>query len=217
MERRFTEEQSWRVLTQLFPGGLEDSALIRELAPEGWEESPLRRVFHQTVDQVYEEAVRIHTNLQKFFPAGARAHEAAPPSFHEIRRDYREELVRPREECADLVGLCLWDIFSDNHEVFTAEGVLVDLGSFRGAAGFIADFRRMGSESGGGGRGTWDYMDFYMGTALVGERADCTPVYELIFRRMKRLGLDWRYVHPRIDVVELGSLDDFQEKINKPD
>ena len=60
-------------------------------------------------------------------------------------------------------------------------------------------------------------MDFYMGTALVGHRADCTPVYELIFRRMKPLGLDWRYVHPRLCMIELGSLDDFQESSDKPE
>lgn len=217
MEQRLTEEQSWNLLTQLFPNGLEDSALIQELAPEGWEESPLRHVFHPTVEHAYAEAVRIHTNIQRLFPAGARTHETAPPSFDEIRRQYREGPVRSREECADLVGLCLWDIFSDNHEVFTAEGVLVDLGSFRGAAGSIADFRNMGSDSGGGARGAWDYVDFYMGTALMGHRADLTPVYELIFRRMKRLGLDWRYVHPRLGIVELGSLDDFQERSDKPD
>jgi len=92
MERRLSEEQSWNLLTQLFPSGLEDSALIQELAPEGWEGSPLRRVFHPTVDQMYAEAVRIHANIQKLLPAGARAHETAPPSFDEIRRQYREDM-----------------------------------------------------------------------------------------------------------------------------
>lgn len=217
MEQRLAEEQSWNLLTQLFLNGLEDSALIQELAPEGWEGSPLWRVFHPTVEQVYAETVRIHTNIQKLLPAGARIQETAPPSFDEICRQQREEPVRPREECADLLGLCLWDIFSDNHEVFTAEGVLVDLGSFRGAAGFIADFRKMGSESGDDPRWTWDYMDFYTGTALVGHRADLTPVYELIFGRMKRLGLKWRYVHPRLGIAELDSPEDFQECSEKPD
>ncbi len=98
MEERLTEEQSWNLLTQLFPNGLEDSALIQELAPEGWEGSPFRHVYHPTVEQVYAEAVRIHANMQKIFPAGTRAHETAPPSLDEIRRQYREEPVRPRED-----------------------------------------------------------------------------------------------------------------------
>jgi hypothetical protein len=217
MENRLTEAQCWELLIQLFPDGLEDSALIEELAPEGWERSPLRHVFHPTVEQVYEEAVRIHTNVQKVLPAGARMQETAPPSFEEIRREYREEPIRPREECATVVGLCLWDIFSENHEVYTAGGVLVDLGSFRGAAGFIADFRNRHGRSAEGIRRAMNYMDFYMGTAFVGRRADLVQVYELIFRRLKRLGLDWRYVHPRLGLVDFGSLDEHEESSGKPD
>jgi hypothetical protein len=35
------------------------------------------------------------------------------------------------------VGLCLWDTFSDNHEVIAADGRLADIGSFRGPGAFI--------------------------------------------------------------------------------
>ncbi len=217
MDRRLTHEECWRILLQLFPLELEDPLLLQELAPEEWDRSPLRLVFHPMVDQVYEEAVRIHTNIQELLSARERTGAAPPPSLEEIRREYRAEPSQPRTECGDLVGLCLWDVFSDNHDVFTAEGLLVDLGSFRASAGFIADFRKMGSELGGGRRGTWDYVDFYMGTTLVGHRADLTPVYELIFRRMKPLGLDWRYVHPRLYLVELGGLADLQEDSDKPE
>jgi len=35
--------------------------------------------------------------------------------------------------------------------------------------------------------------DFIMGGFWVSERADLTPVYELIFRRLKVQSLDWRY------------------------
>ena len=44
------------------------------------------------------------------------------------------------DEPAELLGLCLWDVFSDNHQVIAADGRVVDLGSFRGSAGVIADF-----------------------------------------------------------------------------
>lgn len=36
--------------------------------------------------------------------------------------------------------------------------------------------------------------------------ADLTPVYELIFRRMRHIGLSWRYAHPRLYAIDLGSL-----------
>jgi hypothetical protein len=56
-----------------------------------------------------------------------------------------------------------------------------------------------------------DYLDFYMGTSMVRHRADLTPVYQQIFRRMRQLGLDWRYVHPRLMAVDLRPLQDALE------
>ncbi len=217
MDRRLTEEQCWRILLQFFPRGLEDPVLLQKLSPEGWEHSPLRFVFHPTVEQVYEEAVRFHTNIQELFAASGRTQATPPPTLDEIRREYRTEPCQPQKECGDLVGLCLWDVFSDNHEVFTPEGALVDLGSFRGAAGCIAELRQWGSESAAGFRGGWFYLNFYMGTIVLRGRADLTPVYALIFRRMMPLGLDWRYVHPRVYLVELGGLANLQEDSDKPE
>ncbi|WHZ25446.1 MAG: hypothetical protein OJF51_000241 [Nitrospira sp.] len=104
------------------------------------------------------------------------------------------------------LGCCLWDVFADNHDVITAEGALVDLGSFRAAAGFIADFRyrRNRTQEGFGSLG--DYIEFYMGTTMIRHRADLTPIYELIFRRMREIGLSWRYAQPRLYAIDLSSL-----------
>jgi hypothetical protein len=217
MEGRLTEAQCWKLFERLFPGGLADLALLQELAPEGWERSPLVRVFHPTIEQAYEEAVRMHENLRSLRSDAPPLAEDPPPSLEEIRREHRDAPVRPREECADLLGWCLWDIFSDNHDVFTAEGLQVDLGSFRASAGFIADFVSRRESPDGLSLGGRDYMDFYMGTALVGHRADLTPVYELAFRRMKRLGLDWRYVHPRLHLIDFGLLREEIENEGKPE
>lgn len=217
MQRRLTEAQCWAIFNQLFPHGLADASLLQELAPEGWERSPLVRAFHPTPEQLYEEAVRIHANIQSFLAPRGLPRENPPPTLEEVRRSHRDEPVRPREECADMLGRCLWDIFSDNHEALTTERWLVDLGSFRASAGFIADFcnRVEGPERLAiGGR---DYMDFYMGTAWIARRADLTPVYALIFRRMKSLGLDWRYVHPRLEIVELSGLRESLEGGDKPE
>jgi hypothetical protein len=153
---QWDSDQPCQVLTQLFPGGLEDPDHLRELAPEGWERSPLRLVFHPTLEQAYAEAVALHTNIQELRQPGAQPTAAAAPSFEQIRQEYRDEPLRPREEYADLIGYCLWDIFSDGHDVWTAEGVQVDLGSFRGAAGLIAEFRQFASAAKDEFRRGWD-------------------------------------------------------------
>ncbi|MEW6754971.1 MAG: hypothetical protein AB1505_28905 [Candidatus Latescibacterota bacterium] len=112
---------------------------------------------------------------------------------------------RSPAERADLLGRGLWDVLSNNHEVFTAEGRAVDLGSFRATAGFIADLRSRREATDPGGRYAWDYLDFYMGTVGTPTAVDLCPLYERIFTRMRALGLDWRYVHPRLYLIDFGT------------
>jgi hypothetical protein len=212
MAERLTEAQCWDLFERLFLNGLSDSALVNELAPAGWDRSPLLLVSHPTAEQVYEETLRLQENLKRLLRKESRSPEKEPPLILDaVRRDMIDRASNPMEECADLLGNCLWDIFSDNHDVVTAEGLLVDLGSFRGAAGFIADFRhrRTCTQDGLGDRG--DYLEFYMGTVAVRHRADLTPVYELIFRRMRQIGLSWQYIHPRLYAIDLRSLADLAE------
>src|SRR5260370_38868565 len=42
-----------------------------------------------------------------------------------------------------------------------------------------------------------------MGTIWVAQRADLTPVYRMIFRRLHRRRLDWNYHFPRLYAVDL--------------
>lgn len=204
-----TEVQCWALFERLFPNGLDDPSLVEELAPEGWDRSPLLLVYHPTAEQVFEETLRLRENLRNLLRKGAASsEEESPLTLDAVRGEIQHSAPNPVEECADLLGCCLWDVFADNHDVMTAEGTLVDLGSFRGAAGFIADFRhrRNCSQAGFGDLG--DYIEFYLGTYLVRHRADLAPVYELIFRRMQQTGLDWRYVHPRLLALDLSPLHD---------
>ncbi len=124
---------------------------------------------------------------------------------HELtRRGYRGS---ERGEPADLLGRCLWDIYSNNHKVLTADGRAVDLGSFRAAAAFLAAFRSRREANVDAARDPWDYLDFHMAT--LGKDADClSPVYELIFTRMREAGLDWRYVHRRLYVIDFSGWDE---------
>ena len=66
------------------------------------------------------------------------------------------------------------------------------LGPFAGAGGFLAD-----SINRQAGRREYDYIDFYMGTIWLAQRADLTPVYCMIFRRLKARGYDWTYHFPQ--------------------
>ena len=47
----------------LFPNGWAGPDVLAELAPHGWERSPLLTVCHPSVQQVYEETVRMHRNM----------------------------------------------------------------------------------------------------------------------------------------------------------
>lgn len=157
--------------------GLDDRALVEELAPDGWDRSPLLLVSHPTAEQVYEETVKIRENLRNLLKKEpVSPTEEPPPTLDAVRRDMIHRAPNPVEECVNLLGCCLWDVFADNHDVVTADGMLVDLGSFRSASGFIADFRhhRNCTQEDIGNRG--DYIEFYMGTTMVRHRADLTPM-----------------------------------------
>ena len=70
------------------------------------------------------------------------------------------------------------------------------------------------------GDGGYTYLDFYMGTSMASGRADLTPVYAMIFRRMYALGMDWKYHFPRLYAVDLRPLKkqlDEQKKGDEPE
>ena len=189
----------------LFPHGFAGADVLAEIAPEGWEQSPLLACFHPSLEKRYAEAVQLHRNLEELSRAMRRkdAPEREPrpePTLDEIRSEYRTEPVSVQKEVTELVGLCLWDVFSDNHDVIAADGRVVDIGSFRGAGAFLDEHLHRGQED------RWrqgDYLRFYMGTIWISRRADLTPVYAMIFRRLQALGADWEYHFPELYLWEL--------------
>jgi hypothetical protein len=58
-----------------------------------------------------------------------------------------------------------------------------------------------------------DYCQFYMGTIWISDRADLTPVYAMIFHRLKALGADWEFHFPELGIVDLSPL---RETLEKP-
>jgi hypothetical protein len=198
---RLTDEELNDLFARLFPVGFSGKDVLDEVAPRGWAASPLLACFHPDIGQVWREAVRMHRNVERL--TRKRGPHRPEPTLEDIRKEYKERPVEPEREIRELVGMCLWDVFSDNHAVVAADGRAVDTGSFRGTGGFIAD--RLNAEL---GHDDYDYMDFYMGTIWISERADLTPVYEMVFRRLRRAGCDWHYSFPRLGLVDMRPLRD---------
>src|SRR5437763_15011908 len=82
----------------------------------------------------------MHRNLANF---PGRKSDAPPPppapTLDEVIAEHVESPVEPERECRELVGLCLWDVFSDGHDVLAPDGRRLDLGSQRSAGVFLAE------------------------------------------------------------------------------
>ncbi len=200
---RYSDDECERAFIQLFPHGPAGQDVLREIAPKGWEQSPLLAVFHPSLHQVYDESVRLHRNVQSFPWRDTQQPPRPAPTREEVAKTYLQTPIDTEVEVRELVGKCLWDIFSDNHEVVAADERIVDIGSFRGAGGFIAAWLNRQTDT-----RAYDYMDFYMGTIWIAQRADLTPVYAMIFRRLKARGYNWRYAFPKLGLVDMRPLRD---------
>lgn len=208
---RYSDRECVDAFRELFPQGFGGPDVIAEIAPEGWDRSPLVAIFHPSLEQMFREAVDSHHNIQELSRSRRQAVEL-PPTLEQVRERFKETPVDPVREPAELVGRCVWDIFSDNHDVLGPDDRVLDIGSFRGAGGFIADElnRQIGLPR-------YDYLDFYMGTAWITCRADVTVVYEMIFRRLRGSALDWVYHFPRLNLIDLQPLRESLKPDDEPD
>lgn len=159
-----------------FLKGFAGEDILAEIAPEGWIDSTLHFLFHPALDQVHWERVQLHRNLREWqWPRKDSAQEPEP-SLDDVRATYGGGPVETEYEVRELVAMLVGCV-SNEHDVVDRDGRLVNIGSWRGAAGFLAEQlnRQTGSQ--------YDYVDFYMGSFWVSQRADLTSVYEMIFRR----------------------------------
>jgi hypothetical protein len=205
-----SEVELHALFDRLFPRGFAGQDVLDQIAPHGWEHSPLLACFHPSVERIFEERLLRHRNPERLRRLrrrrdGSVADVSSPePTLEDVRKDYEPSPVQQDDEVTELVGLCLWDTFSDNHEIIAADGRLADIGSFRGAGAFIDEHLTRDHD----GWREGDYMRFYMGTIWIGQRADLAPVYAMIFSRLKALGADWVYHFPELGIVEFSSRDD---------
>jgi len=210
-ENSMSEEEVERLLLDLFPQGFAGDDVSREIAPEGFDKSPLAGLFHPPPEQIRLELLRFQ-RMFELFAKGETAEPPPEPTLEQIAAEFPPAPPDPDREVRDLVGLCLWDIFSDNHEVLDSDGRVADMGSFRYAGEFLAGIcnRQLGVE-------TYTYIDFYLGTGMVSQRADVSPVHRMIFRRLRRRGCDWVYTFPRLHVIDMRPLAKALEAEKEPE
>ena len=138
-----SEVELHALFDRLFPRGFAGQDVVDQIASQGWEQSPLLACFHPSVERIFEERLLLRRNLERLRRLrrrsdGTVADGASPePTLEDVRKEYEPSPVEQDDEVTQLVGLCLWDTFSDNHEVIAADGRLADIGSFRGAGAFI--------------------------------------------------------------------------------
>lgn len=103
---------------------------------------------------MFEESVQLRRKIEALRNARPRPNSSRQadetsspePTLEEVRGKYQPNPVQPYEELTELVGLCLWDVFSDNDDVIAADGRAVDIGSFRGAGAFLDEHLTRGQD-----------------------------------------------------------------------
>lgn len=195
-----TNNECKDLLNALFPQGFAGRDVEKAIVPESWKHSALKAAFHPSPEQRYKEFIQRSRNLHKLSGKGKDSEQTTSElTFEEFLAEYQDPPCEPRRELQELAGLCIWDVFSDSHEVIAPDGRIADLGSFRGTGGFIADYLNEREDN----PIKYDYIDFYMGTKLISQRADLSPVYQMIFRRLKQMGGDWIYHFPQLYLIQL--------------
>lgn len=172
-------------------------AFYNKIAPKGLKKSDLVFFLHPTPEQQYEEHIRIRENINRLTKKSKQ--EDQEVEINDFKQDDLSD-ISEYDEFLYILGLSVYDIFSNNHEVIGNDKKIYDFGSLRGSGGFIADFF---NDNFPDNSKKYNYMDFYMGTIWIKERGDLTPIYEHIFRKLKDYRCDWKYSFPRMYLVDL--------------
>ena len=176
-----SDDEIETLFTQLFPNGPAGLDVMNELAPDGWESSPLRAIYQPTI-----KGGKLGGIIRA---ALSRSRCRIPRLTTGTSGRVPESIIDPEVELRQLIGLALWDVFSNNHSVIAPDGRIANLGTFRGTASFIEAWVNESI-----GVQVYDYTFFYggIGRGTKADYVDLTPVYSLIFGRLHRLGFQWQ-------------------------
>src|SRR5947208_15755552 len=99
-------------LDGLFPHGAAGHDVLAEIAPEGWERSPLLACFHPSVEQLLEEEMRsrreldsLRAELRRDDTVKADDGPRRAPTLQDLRRRWKLLRVLTNEEPAEHMGL----------------------------------------------------------------------------------------------------------------
>jgi hypothetical protein len=198
-ESNESEKSCTELLTYLFS---DYQSLLKRIAPNGWNYSEFKKFYHPTPEQQFDEYKTLSENLARLSKKPVSEYDKTLLDF---QKEYVGEEAKEPEECIEVLGNAVYDIFSNNHEVISASGKVYDLGSMRGSAGFIADFLNSFFEE---YQFTYDYIDFYVGTIFLRDRADMTPFYEYVFKKLKEKECSWKYSFPRLYLLNFNDTKD---------
>lgn len=192
-----TNKECVELLKAIF---MEADSFYHALAPDGWKESEYVKLLHPTAEQKYEEHIRVSENIRQLSKK-PRSHDEPEKKVNDFSQDDLMQ-INEMEELMYVLGLAVYDIFSNNHEVIGSDTKIYDLGSMRGSGRFIAEFINMYRPQ----TISLDYTDFYMGSTLISSRADMYPFYCQVFKTLKENRCDWKYSFPRLHLVDLRGL-----------
>ena len=169
------------------------------LVPDSWVQTEYVRFFHPTPEHKLEETQRMRENINHLRQARDPDWQDNEPPYS--LADFPEDdlsNINEQEEFLKLLGLTVYDIFSNNHDVLSPEGKIYSLGSMRGSGRFLAEFFNVSLPD---ITQYFDYLDFYMGMTMIEDRADLTPFYLYIFSKLKQKNCDWKYYFPRMHLI----------------
>jgi hypothetical protein len=72
-QKRLPDAELRTLFDRLFPHGFAGPDLIDEIAPDGWEHSPLLACFHPSIERLLEERLSMYRHLEELRP------DASPP------------------------------------------------------------------------------------------------------------------------------------------
>ena len=171
-------------------------AFYSTLVPRGWKASEFVYFFHPTSEQQLKAAQQMQErldSLRKIKDQNAKVDEKTY-SLADFPADDLSQ-VDETTEFPRILGLAVYDIFSNNHTVLSATGKAFVLGTMRGSGRFLAEFFNMNLMEVGE---PLDYLDFYMGTTLIEDRANLLPFHQYIFTKLKAQNCEWEYAFPRL-------------------
>lgn len=191
-----TDKESFEMLKYLFEDAQD---LYKVLAPKGWGKSEYVHFLHPTPKQQYEEHKTMTDNLNRL--KRIKSDDKTEEEYNDISEFEQDDLKDINEygEFLYVLGLAVYDIFSNNHEVVDAENKVYHLGSMRGSGTFIANFFNTNFDN---PLRSYDYMDFYMGTIWIRPRGDLLSFYEFVFQKLKAKNCDWIYSFPRMHLID---------------